>query len=562
MLMKRLFPFEAAPKTTKNIAVSATGLSIKKALNTKVRGLDFNGAFYPYSQQRKDRANFEEAPYDLDKIIQAIDTDSYIKQGFFKYKELFWKEGWDIVSENPDAAAYLWQRIDFFEEVMETPFNQFLQKVADNLVKFANVFIVEVRKDISPIFPGKLYPEENKETICGYYIIPTETVRIHRNKYNKVLYYKQCLEDESVYSNNEDDYPTWTADEVIHLAWDKKDGRAFGTPFLISVLDDVVALRQIEEDVQNLIHRDLFPLYKYIIGTKDEPSSPEEIEEAAAELANLRTEGGIILPERHDVDVIGGKDSALEVGDYLMQFKERVAVGMGLSPHHLGMLSSANRSVTDRLDIALYDKIKLFQAYLEDEIRVKIFNRLLREGGFDPTTTPFKDGPSDRCYMRFREIDIDTQIKKETHSLQLFAGSAITLEELRLAIGENPEVDVSHLLMTMTAQLQAAQQIQLAQVNAQLTPTTTKTSKTATGGSSTSTTKPPAVNLPAKLAKPDAVQPSAGGAPNQKNDKGVKNKVRPANQFGRRSSPNVRHFDDDVLNDIIELLEEKDNTNE
>lgn len=562
MLIERLFPFNASPTKTKNIAVSPTGLGIVKALNTKVRGLDFNGVFYPFAQRAKNRANFEDAPYPFDTIIQAIDTDSYIKQGFFKYRELFWKEGWDIVSENSDAAAYLWQRIDLFEETMRIPFNQFLQKVADNLVKFANVFIVEVRKDIRPIFDGKLTPLDNEETICGYYIIPTETVQIHRDKYNNPIYYKQRLENESVYYASEDDAPVWDAKEVIHLKWDDKDGRAFGTPFMISVLDDVKALRQIEEDVQNLIHRDLFPLYKYIIGTKEEPSSPEEIEQAAGELASLRTEGGIILPERHDVDVIGGKDSALEVSDYLSQFKERVAVGMGLSPHHLGMLSSANRSVTDRLDIALYDKIKLYQAYMEDQIRLNIFNPLLREGGFNPMTTPFESGPSDRCYMRFREIDIDTQIKKETHAIQKFSASAITLEELRLAIGENPEVDLSRLLMTMTAQLQAAQQIQMAQVNAQLTPVVTKTSKTATGGSSTSTTKPPTKALPSNLAKPDAVQPSSGGTPNQKNDKGIKNKVRPANQFGRRTSPNVRHFDDDVLNDIIELLEPKDNINE
>lgn len=559
MLMKQLFPFQAAStKDKKNIAVSTTGISVKKALNTKVLGLDFNGAFYPYLTASKDRANFEESPYDFDRIIQAIDTDSYVKQAFFKYKELFWKEGWDIISENPDAVAYLWQRIDLFEELMGKPFNHFLQDAVDQLVKFANVFIVEVRKDITPIFPGSLYPDDNKETVCGYYLIPTETVRIFRNKFNKPLHYKQWLENQSYSSNSEDTAPTWSADEVIHLSWDKKPGRAFGTPFMISALDDVIALRQIEEDVQNLIHRDLFPLYKYTVGTKEEPSSPEEVEEAAAELANLRTEGGIILPERHDVDVIGGKDKALEVSDYLMQFKERVAVGLGLSPHHLGMLSSANRSVTDRLDIALYDKIKLYQAYIEDCVRLYIFNPLLREGGFDPITTPYKDGPSDRCYMRFREIDIDTQIKKETHSIQKFAANSITLEELRLQIGENPNIDFSHLLMTMTAQVQAAAQVHVAQVQAQLQPTTTKQSKTSTGGSSTSTTTPPKA-LPPAATKPDAIQPSSGGSPNQKNDKGLKNKIRPANQFGRRSSPNVRHLDDSILNDIIELLDEKDN---
>ena len=56
-----------------------------------------------------------------------------------------------------------------------------------------------------------------------------------------------------------------------------------------------------EEDIQNLVHRELFPLYKYRIGTPEQPAEPDEINRAAAEIENMRAEGGLILPHRHDM---------------------------------------------------------------------------------------------------------------------------------------------------------------------------------------------------------------------------------------------------------------------
>ena len=551
MLRETLFPFRAAPPKNTVVKKPIDESKLAKLLKTKVLGLDFKGIFTSFTVS-KDRANFEEAGYDFDRIIEAIDTDSYVKQAFFKYKELFWKEGWDIISENPDAVEYLYQRIDFIEEAMQKPFSIFLEEVVDHVVKFSNAFIVEARADIQPYFPGKLTPSKGKKLpIAGYFLLPTETVRIYRDPYNKPIAYRQVIDDADMY-NPREEMPTWNADEVIHFYLDKKPGRPFGTPFIISALDDVISLRQMEEDILNLVHKDLFPLYKYTVGTEDKPSTPEEVEEAARELQNLRTEGGIIIPERHDVDVIGAEGKAMNVADYLMQFKERVAVGLGLAPHHLGMLSTGgNRSVTDRLDIALYDKVKLIQAYVEESIRLFIFNPLLREGGFNPIMTPKSEGVSDRCFMRFREIDIDTQIKKENHEMGKFTANITGLDETRTALGHDPDVDPHQLAMTMQAQIQAASQAHIAQINAQLTPTQTKS---ATGAQKVT----PPKALPPAATKPDAVQPSLGGKPNLPNNKALKNKNKPANQHGRRLSPNVRHMDDDLLTEIVNLLDEGD----
>jgi hypothetical protein len=458
-----------------------------------------------------DRAQFQDPPYDFDRIIQAIDTDSYIRQGFAKYRELLWKEGWEVRSENPEAVSYLYERINFMELAMRQTFQDFLMEVADQLVKFGNAFVVKSRGDLSPFFPTPLDAGIDIDTgekilpVIGYELIPTETVQIWRDSHNKPLFYKQ-IPDETWPGPDEEDQPTWLADQVIHLYLDRKPGRAFGTPFMITVMDDVIVLRQMEEDIQNLVHRELFPLYKYKVGTEEHPADPEEIEDAANELANLRTEGGLVLPERHEVEVVGAEGNALDASPYLTHFKERVCVGLGLSPHHLGMtMNGGNRAVTDRLDIALYDKIKVIQRYFARMIEFQMFHELLLEGGYDPVETPVAKGISDRCFFKFREIDVDTQVKKETHEIQKYTQNVTSLPETRLSLGLDPEVAEEDLLMGLTTRAQ---------------PQMTKPT-------------PPGQPNPVPV-KPALKKPSG---PN----KAVGNIIRPANQHGRRTSPNIRH---------------------
>ena len=266
--------------------------TISKAMKVAALALGYKGSVYWYNS----RTTFEPSPYDFERIMQAVDTDSYIKQALNKYKELFWKEGWQIVGENPEAVSYLYQRIDFMEMAMKRPFSDFLLEVSDQLFKYGNVFIVKARADISEYFPTKLNPVSAIEPIVGYYLIPTEQVRIMRAKHNRPKLYQQRTDPLTYSPVNKN--PVWSADRVIHISFDRKTGRAFGTPFLASVLDDVIALRQIEEDIQNLVHRELFPLYKYIIGTPEQPAEPDEIDRAANEIENLRSEGGLILPHR------------------------------------------------------------------------------------------------------------------------------------------------------------------------------------------------------------------------------------------------------------------------
>ena len=505
---------------------------LSRALKPAALALGYQGSTMYYNT----RTNFEPSPYDFDRIIQAADTDSYVRQATLKYKELFWKEDWKITGESAEAVAYLYQRIDFMEMAMKRPFVDFLIEVVDSLVKFGNVFIVKARGDMSEFFPTTLTSVESSQPIIGYYLIPTEQVRILRDKFNRPKAYQQQT-DPYTYSPNDKD-PVWSAERVIHLHFDRKTGRAFGTPFLSNVLDDVVALRQLEEDIQNLVHRELFPLYKYKIGTADQPAEPWEIDQAEQEIENMRSEGGLILPYRHDVEVIGANQTALDASDYLNHFKERVAIGLGVAPHHLGMMmGGGNRSVTDRLDTALYDKVKQYQKQFAEMVRLHIFNELLFEGGFDPIVNPVETDSSDRCYFKFNEIDVDTQVKKETHIIQKYTNSVITLPEARAQLGMDPEYDKEELF----AGIQADIQMDMAAAQAELTANAQQ--KPLTGPENS-----------------DKQQPAAKGQRNLPSSRrGAGNVIRPANQQGRNTSPNIRRSDLSWLPSIENLLKEEYN---
>lgn len=530
MPISSYFPFRQVANSRNNAIARALEPEdvryLNKAMKVAALALGFQGATYYYNT----RATFEPAPYDFERIMQAADTDGYVKQAIFKYKELFWKEGWQIVGENADAVNYLYERISYMEMAMKRPFLDFLIEVSDQYFKFSNVFIVKARGDISSYFPRPLTPYNSELPVIGYYLIPTEQVRILRDKFNRPKSYQQAT-DPLTYSPTDRD-PIWAADRVIHFYYDRKPGRAFGTPFLSSALDDVIALRQIEEDIQNLVHRELFPMYHYKIGTPEQPAEPDEISQAAADIENMRAEGGLVTPHRHAINIVGAQGQALDASDYLEHFKERVAVSLGLYPHHLGMMmNGGNRSVTDRLDIALYDKIKQYQKLFAEMVRVHILNELLLEGGFDPMVIPSDDGVSDRCYFKFNEIDVDTQVKKESHVIQKFVNGVITLPETRSELGLDPEYEFEDLFSSLQARVQA----ELMSQNQSGNPETQN-----------------AVDVQRDGDKQPSATKGQTNLPN--NRRGVGNTVRPQNQQGRNNSPNIRRSDTAWLTTVEDLL--------
>jgi len=526
--MRIFSPFIEAPRgTSRKLDPDEDTIAVRSQFRPKVIALNSLSIWDSYEVGR---SKFESPPYDFKRIDEAIDTDSYAKQAFAKYRELFWKEGWEIVSENPDAVDYLYQRIDYMETAMGRPFQEFLVEIFDNLVRYHNVFIVKERGDLAPYFPGRIKGLGEEEPILGYYLIPTETIEISRTKYNDPLAYRQKQDEGHVFAGfgKQKSMPKWPAKSVIHLFRDRKTGRQFGTPFLTAALEDLIALRQIEEDIQNLIHRELFPLYVYTVGDELHPATDEELDDARDQIESLRAEGAMVVPFRHKLEAIGTDSNALDATGYVGHFLQRVAIGLGVFPHHLGMVDvggGGNRSMTDRLDTALYDRIKEYQRYFAEALRFFIFDELLKEGGFNPMDSPSANGVSDRCIMKFREIDIDTQIKKESHTINKATAGVETQGEARLDMGRDMEMDEDDTVEAKSLRLN----LKYAPV---VTTTTTGGSSGGGSGGTTSGSK--------KAATAKTVKKASMPADNRGPDSKTKNVVQPRNQFGTRTSPAVR----------------------
>ncbi len=178
--------------------------------------------------------------------------------------------------------------------------------------------------------------------------------------------------------------------------------------------------------------------------------------------------------------------------------------------------------MSERLDTALYDRIKQFQKQFAEMIRLHIFNELLFEGGFDPIKNPLEADVSDRCYFKFNEIDVDTQVKKETHIIQKYVNSVITLTEARTELGIDPDVDQEDLFSGIQTSLQKDL------IDTQQAANSDKQTPAKTGQR----------NLPSKR-------------------KGVGNATRPQNQNGRRTSPNIKRSDPNWITTVENLLEEQ-----
>jgi hypothetical protein len=257
------------------------------------------------------------------------------------------------------------------------PTEQMFIEMGEDLVKFSNVFVAKSRG----VLPGvKAKGITGTQPIAGYFILAPTTVTIARDTDGTIVNYQQTVPGASKPITIK---PT----DMVHIYYKKERGTAFGVPFLVPVMDDVKLLRQLEENVARLVYKHLHPLYKYKVGLPQEgyESDPDEIDEVKAELEEMPLEGGLVLPERHDVEVVGAQGEALQVDAYLKYFKQRVFTGLGVSPNMMGETESSNRSTAENQTTEMHDRVKAFQKTLSLFINNFIIQELLLEGGFDLT---------------------------------------------------------------------------------------------------------------------------------------------------------------------------------
>ena len=399
------------------------------------------GVAYGVLGPTQSRTSFQTAEYNLGEISKVMDIESYVRQAFNKHVELCLKEGYDISSRNEEATLYIKKRLREMAEVSGLTFDMILRSILQNIVAYANAFVVKVRDfKRSSGMPIKRIAGPELQPIAAYFPMDPTSIRVKRDFHGRVLKYWQRVPGNPI-------MPQFIPEDIIHIYYDKKEGFAFGTPYVVTVLDDIRSLRRMEENVEMLINAHLFPLYHYVVGTESAPAEiyedgTTEVDVIKEQIERMPTEGSIVTPERHEIKNLGAQGKALDAEAYLKYFEKRVIAGLGISDISLGRGDTANRATASTIDKSLTDRCKDFQTVVENFINEYLLKELLFEGGY-----AIDEKEDNFVKIKFREIDIDNMLKVQNHEVFKYEHHAITETEMREGLAKDPVSDEQRSLM-------------------------------------------------------------------------------------------------------------------
>ena len=471
----------------------------------KFAGTKFATPFSGGSKKRN--VEFLRPEYDLPTIANAIQLDGILNRSVCLFVEQILKNSFEMVSKNEQVQTHVQRRIKEIEHFTNISFFETINKIARQLVTYGNCYVVKVRGNKSRF--GKKYNLYGKETnpIIGLFIAEATTVELGLNNKGQIVEYKQNIRGNT---------RQWDARDVIHLAYNHIPGTLTGRSNITPILDDVRALRKLEEEVEILGFQYSIPLYVYKVGNKDHPPAPGEIAEAAANVNSMPAYGMLVVPGHHSIEVPSNTSTPVEIMEFIAHFKNRIFAGLGISPVAMGEVSSSNRNTSEVLDMSMQTITKSYQRIIQNKSEMELFKEILLDGGFDII--------SDKLDFSFPEIDQEAQIKKETNIIQKWQNNLATREESRLEMDYEKTINEAdtYLHLVEIPKIEAEGAVQ------------------------------EAVGIAIQKAKPKTTTSSSTKA-----KKTTSNKVAPANQHGKSSGrPKfVRNFLSDILhwNDALSI---------
>jgi hypothetical protein len=366
--------------------------------------------------------------YDHLEIEVLFDVESYFARATRAKLALFMKEGYEFIGANDSHVEYIRARIRQIEKASKIPFSILLNQTCRDLLVHSNAYWLKVRKEKAS--GGKVRQVGNKtiQPVAGYFSLPPETMNPLVDSSGNITKWKQVI-----YGNEK----VFSLDDIVHFYTNKKEGYPLGIPSLVPVVDDIRALRSIEHSIDILIHKHLFPIILWQVGTESIPAQTfsdgsTEISIVQDLVSDMPTEGSLVVPERYDVKAVGVENKALNVEYYLNFFRERLLAGLDVSSIDVGIGSTASRSTAFSLSRNLVDIVKLQQIVIQ-EFSNPVIDELLLESTFSDLSV---SDPEDIVRLKFHEIDKETKQAEANHLVDLFHKNAINYPELRQGIGK------------------------------------------------------------------------------------------------------------------------------
>lgn len=469
--------------------------------------------------------DFEDPDFDLEDIQNGYNTDSYIRQGVDKYVDQIFKEGYSFYGTDANAVEYLKLRLSYIAEASNTPTNQLLMDIAEDIVKYGNCMVVKARSNDPNALPQGttvtgLY---GKDPVVGYFCANPVTMKCKRDEFGTITEWQQ---------DNDGGTQTFAPEDVVHFYYKREKGNAYGTSFLIPVLDDVRALRQAEENVLKMMYRNIYPFYHVAVGTEEQTGTTREVEELKSAIDGMDVEGGLVTTERVKITPIAS-DKVIDAEPYLRYMESRVFSGMGIPEIMFGRGNTANRSTGDNMTSEMADRIRAMCRVIEMFFNSFIIKELLMEGGYDPVLNP-----DQAVEFRFNDNDVDVMIKKQVHAIYKYEHNAITEDEMRDELGMDPIPDGDRAKLFVELITRETLRVQ-AELNTQV-------AKATTAQTGTAETNNKQKNQGGK---------SSGGSGNKKSSSQSKNSIEP------QSIGLVKDSIDNMENSIDNYIKECFDTN-
>ncbi len=457
---------------------------------------------------------FYRPEHDLPTIANAVALDGILNRSVAIYVEQIMKNGFEFVSKSDRIQKHANKRIREIELGTNIKFTEVVSTIAHQLVQYGTAYLIKVRKQSKVGKKYKLYNRTVKPVV-GLFVVDATTMEIGLNTNQKVSHYRQVLNGQ---------YKVYSVEDVIHFNYNKVPGELTGRSNINQVLDDVRALRKLEEEVEILGFQYAIPLYLYKVGTDSHPAAPGEVDSVGNTINHMPTYGMMCVPHTHTMEAVSQSNANIDIMPFISHFKSRINSGLGVSDVAMGQSDTSNRNTSEIQDLSMQTITKAYQQILKNKLDLELFKELMLDGGVNPMAFDLE--------LRFPEIDQEAQIKKETHVVQKYQGNLITRTEARLEIDMEINVDEEDLHINnvqiplieaeVSGQLEVQEpalqsQEKLAKISAAAKPTTT-----ASGGRSKSS---------GTKAK----------AKTKKSTKSTTSKSQPSNQSGKQlSRPKIK----------------------
>lgn len=367
---------------------------------------------------------YTDMEYDLTEHSRIIDTEAIVATIFRKKRQLILKNGFEINSSSDRNLKYIQQRLTELEFVTSQSFKDLIAEITENLVNYNNCFILKYRKEESSSGSIRSLPSGKEfKPIAGLFALASPTIDTATNpKTGQIIRYRHRITEQ--FSKQ------FKKDDIFHIYENKRVGMTIATPPLEAVKDDIILLRSVESDCESLIHRHANPIIQVKVGTDDQPArvlgdGTSEIDVYSDIIAHMAEEGGVSIPHRVDISLLGAESHALRLETYLNYFKSRVLLGLGISEVDLGGSGGIGGSAAVASQ-SLKDEVRSYQECIANFVSNYIFNELLLESPMYANKHFIPE--NERVYIKFIEHDLDKKIKIESHYLNLFVSGLISKE--------------------------------------------------------------------------------------------------------------------------------------